>query len=203
MNMHACIHTNTQFRQFTFACELSIVFAGTFITAHDALDVLILVGTIRTVLRVLRGREAMLDEREIRLVFQRQRIEIGGDRGEVAGERVETATSSRVERVRQRVEARRHGVHQRRFAPRRCHQSHVITTPQVKSRHAQIYPLENTQYKTEKHEILFSYPKKKFFLLFCTVLFNKFFRRGNFGRATAERARIRALEVIGHPLGTL
>lgn len=147
------------------------MFAGTFITTHDALDVLILVDTIRTVLRVLRGREAMLDEREIRLVFQRQRIEIGGDRGEVAGERVETATSSRVERVRQRVEARRHGVHQRRFAPRRCHQSHVITTPQVKSRHAQIYIHLKTLSIKPKNTKFYFLSKEKIFLiiLHCVV----------------------------------
>lgn len=63
----------------TFASELSVVLSGAFVTTYNTLNILVLITTINTVLRVLRRRLSVADEREIG-VFQRDGVQIGGQR---------------------------------------------------------------------------------------------------------------------------
>lgn len=63
INGPRCSNWKARIRIRTFARELAVVLAGALVSAHDALNVLVLVGTVSTVLRVLRGCLAV-DERD-------------------------------------------------------------------------------------------------------------------------------------------
>lgn len=69
-------NTSLKKRLATFARELTVVLSGAFVPANDTLNVLILVGTISTVLRVLRGC-LTIDERYVRVV-KRDGIDVSG-----------------------------------------------------------------------------------------------------------------------------
>lgn len=93
--------------------------ARALVAAHDALDVLVLIGTVSTVLRVLRGCLAV-DERDIG-IFE-------GDGVNVRGQRVQIGRADGrrqgVEAVGQGVQAGGNGVDERGLPPGAGHQSH-------------------------------------------------------------------------------
>lgn len=165
----------------TFTCELSVVFSRTLITTNNTFNVLIFVTTVHTVLRILRRSLPVVDQRQVGVV-QRYGVQIRRQRVQIAG-------GQRVQRVGQRVDAGWNRVHQRRLSPRTGHQSHFSD---------RLYT-----FQTPRNSSMMMFPHfarnvfrsaRELFWKFRRFLGNPYSRSG---------ARIRGLEVIGHPLGTL
>lgn len=159
----------------TFACELSVVLARTFVTANDTFDVLTLITAVDTVLRVLWRRLPVVDEREVGVVQ--------GNGVEVRGQGVEVRRRQRVQRVGQRVQAGRYRVHQGRFAPGARDQCHFCCCQGV--RYCLLIFGRDCHCRAQ-------FPK-------IPASVSAYFENS----ASRYGARIRAFEVIGHPLGTL
>lgn len=155
----------------------------TLITTNNTFNVLIFVTTVNTVLRILRWSLSVVDKRQVGVV-QRYGVQI-------RRQRVQIARGQRVQRVGQCVDAGGYRVHQRRLSPRardQCHLNGCLICSRAPCDHWWCFRILG--------ETFFEMSRlgRALFRKFRRFLDNPYSRSG---------ARIRVLEVIGHPLGTL